>query len=543
MINKIDEVKAIVCDIKPDIVCFVETWTNSEHTNALLSITDFNIIARADRKDTTAGIGGGLIIYARKDINIFEHAIDPDIDVFNQHITVKLPLKNNTVLSLVLVYRPHKLYNGEQVVENNELLCKLLAKSQKPAVFVGDFNYPDIDWTTMTAKNDQSRKLVNVIEDKFYTQHVDFPTHVSGSLIDLVISTEQNLIINTEDIGRVGASDHNAILCQIQSNISLHRKEQTRENWKNANIEQMNMDINAVNWEVSFDELNTEECWNIFTEFLDHLLQKHVPKMQQPKSKQPPWLNRELLRLVRTKRRKWKKYKETNSQQYLEQYKELEKKVKKGTRNAKKNYERKLAKDSKSNPKLFYSYLKSKTSNRESVGPLKASNNHLVTDEKEMAEMLNNFFGSVFTREDLTIIPPCEQSNITHPMQELEFTPDIVKDKLIKLKKHSAPGPDGIKPRLLIDLADSVKYPLSIIFNKSYEKSEIPLDWKRANVAPIFKKGKKYDVGNYRPVSLTSIVCKVMESEIKDSVTEHLEINKVIRNTQHGFRKKQILSN
>ena len=65
------------------------------------------------------------------------------------------------------------------------------------------------------------------------------------------------------------------------------------------------------------------------------------------------------------------------------------------------------------------------------------------------------------------------------------------------------------------------------------------MDWKRANVAPIFKKGKKCDVGNYRPVSLTSIVCKVMESIIKDSVTEHLGINKVIRNTQHGFRKNR----
>ena len=104
-------------------------------------------------------------------------------------------------------------------------------------------------------------------------------------------------------------------------------------------------------------------------------------------------MNRELLRLVRTKRRKWKRYKETNSEQYLIQYTELEKKVKKGTRKAKKNYERNLAKNAKSNPKQFYSYLKSKTSNRESVGPLKNSDKTLVTEDKMMAEMLNNFFG------------------------------------------------------------------------------------------------------------------------------------------------------
>ena len=74
----------MVCDIKPDIVCLAETWTNGEHLNALLSIPEFNIIARVDRKDTTAGIGGGLLIYARNEIDIFEHIITTDVEVFNQ---------------------------------------------------------------------------------------------------------------------------------------------------------------------------------------------------------------------------------------------------------------------------------------------------------------------------------------------------------------------------------------------------------------------------------------------------------------------------
>ncbi len=78
-----------------------------------------------------------------------------------------------------------------------------------------------------------------------------------------------------------------------------------------------------------------------------------------------------------------------------------------------------------------------------------------------------------------------------------------------------------------------------MLFQKSYNTGETPSDWKNANVTPIFKKGKKCKASNYRPVSLTSIVCKLMESIIKDDMTEYLESNKIIKNSQHGFRKKR----
>ena len=104
---------------------------------------------------------------------------------------------------------------------------------------------------------------------------------------------------------------------------------------------------------------------------------------------------------------------------------------------------------------------------------------------------------------------------------------DYVKiaSKLKKLKPHSAPGPDQINTRLLIETADTVCVPLEHIFKLSMSESLIPLDWKRANVTPIFKKGSKFDCGNYRPVSLTSVICKTMESLIRDEIVNHLSVN------------------
>lgn len=81
--------------------------------------------------------------------------------------------------------------------------------------------------------------------------------------------------------------------------------------------------------------------------------------------------------------------------------------------------------------------------------------------------------------------------------------------------------------------------PLCIIFNKSFNSGIIPQDWRNANITPIFKKGSKADPGNYRPISLTSIICKIMESIVKDRVVEHLERHYLINSSQHGFMKRK----
>ncbi len=107
--------------------------------------------------------------------------------------------------------------------------------------------------------------------------------------------------------------------------------------------------------------------------------------------------------------------------------------------------------------------------------------------------------------------------------------------KIRNLRKDAAAGPDGISPRLLKDFETELSVPLEILFNKSLREGEVPSDWRKANVAPIYKKGPKGDPGNYRPVSLTSVPCKILESLIKDKLMEHLIQNKLIKDTQHGF--------
>ncbi|KGL80412.1 hypothetical protein N309_11639, partial [Tinamus guttatus] len=105
---------------------------------------------------------------------------------------------------------------------------------------------------------------------------------------------------------------------------------------------------------------------------------------------------------------------------------------------------------------------------------------------------------------------------------------DRVGEHLRNLDTHKSMGPDGIHPRVLRELADAIAKPLSIIFERSWRTREMLEDWKKANVTPVFKKGKKEDPGNYRPVSLTSVPGKVMERLILAVVSRHMEDKKVL---------------
>jgi len=114
---------------------------------------------------------------------------------------------------------------------------------------------------------------------------------------------------------------------------------------------------------------------------------------------------------------------------------------------------------------------------------------------------------------------------------------DCERDHLSNLDAHKSMGPDGMHPRVLRGLADVIAEPLSTIFERSCRTGEVPEDWRKASVITVFKKGKKEDPGNYRPISLTSIPGKMMEQLILDVTIKQVEEKKVLRSSQHGFTK------
>ena len=112
--------------------------------------------------------------------------------------------------------------------------------------------------------------------------------------------------------------------------------------------------------------------------------------------------------------------------------------------------------------------------------------------------------------------------------------------KLLKdLNPHKAAGPDHIKPLVLKELRDVLAPVIHIILQTSMDTGRVPSDWKNANVCPIFKKGDKCEPSNYRPISLTCVLCKLLEHIVASNLIGHLDNNGILYDLQHGFRSKR----
>jgi len=106
-------------------------------------------------------------------------------------------------------------------------------------------------------------------------------------------------------------------------------------------------------------------------------------------------------------------------------------------------------------------------------------------------------------------------------LRYITFTVSDIEKLLLKLNCNKSSGPDYIHPRILKECATVLSLPLWILFSSSMSEGQLPDTWKKAKVAPLFKKGSRTHVANYRPISLTSIVCKTMEKQVRDSLLQH----------------------
>ncbi|MCG8078525.1 MAG: reverse transcriptase family protein, partial [Candidatus Thiodiazotropha taylori] len=223
----------------------------------------------------------------------------------------------------------------------------------------------------------------------------------------------------------------------------------------------------------------------------------------------------------------------------------------------------------KVNTKKLYSLLKHSRQDNNGISSLKASGK-TVTSDADKAQTLNNQFQSVFspkspstlkalskmTLQDLhdsgikPTFPPGPYPNIPankKPFQPSPYPnmPDIlisvkgIENLLKKLNPHKASGPDQLKPIVLQTLHKELAPILQVIFQRSINQGKLPSIWKEANVSPIFKKGDKSDPSNYRPISLTCVLCKVLEHIVASNMTKHLNCNNILYELQHGFRERR----
>ena len=133
---------------------------------------------------------------------------------------------------------------------------------------------------------------------------------------------------------------------------------------------------------------------------------------------------------------------------------------------------------------------------------------------------------------------PFQSSPYRH-MHEIQISVKGIEMLLKSLNPHKGAGPDQFKPIVLQALHAELAPILQVIFQKSLDSGKLPHIWKEANMFPIFKKGDKSDLANYRPISLTCVFCKVLEHIVASNLTKHFANSNILFELQHGFGEKR----
>ena len=282
------------------------------------------------------------------------------------------------------------------------------------------------------------------------------------------------------------------------------------------------------------------ECWNILKYEIESIIDKFVPFRKQGKRCRKKHLSKEAIRKIMLKQTMWRVYRRIRKEEDYAKYKEALNAATTEIRQSKRSYEQKLACNIKNDSKSFYAYVRSKQNVQDKVGPLEDSAGNIISQGFLMAEDLNGYFSSVFTKEDISSLPVADakfQGAKSEYLGPLVVTPELVAKKIKAVKDNKSPGVDGIPPKLLMETVDQISIPLARVFNLSLKEGVVPFEWKEANIIPLFKKGSRNKSENYRPVSLTSVICKLLERLIKDHMVDFLVKHKLLNSCQHGFLK------
>ena len=525
--------ETIVAMNRYHVVGITESWLDTSNRDfiAEFSLPGYSIFS-CERENR---LGGGVILYVH---NSFQPSLVKTEAVTNVD-TLFIEIKNKCGKSKVvigIVYRP-----PGQPLENDHKLFDLMIETSHrcETVIVGDFNLPVKRWGDPLNCHTGSDLYTNLQESDFY-QCVNKPTRETN-ILDLIFTTTEDLV-NEVNVGPVfSTSDHRIITFKMRIEPSKAKisKEKVPD-FSKANFTRLRLILNNSDWSKISSEVDINKAWEAFTTELKNAVNLCVPfRDRRPATNKPKWWNSDIEKSLSLKTRAYKKYLSTHSQDDKLELDRIRRITKKLIKRSKKNLEEYIAEASKSNPKEFYSYVNKKKKVACSIGPLSKEEDNYTNNENEMASILNNFFASVFTDEDCASHQPLECNVTRNVLDQINIEERDIIRVIENIKVNKAPGPDKISPRIFKEVKDQISKPLSILFNKSLALGKVPSEWKCANVTPIFKKGNKSQPGNYRPISLTSIVCKLLETVIRDNMVKFLEENLIMKDSQHGFRNKR----
>ena len=537
--NKLKDFQSLVELKQAKIISVTESWLTEDIKNCeILPEADFNIY----RKDR-GGYGGVLTaihtsIYSK---------LRPDLmvqnDRHNEIIIVEIIIPKLPRIALLTYYRPPS-DNSVECPQNLETCLRRIREEGFSNILVmGDFNLPDFDLNLNVPLTDNNNYWYYYdIFQEFCLKHIVMcSTHQNGNRLDLILSTSPHLITDIDVEQDLFPSDHYLINFSIKAS-SLKNNKLTRSvfdyrnvDWTKVKAYLTNADlIDIVSDSVGIPDIN-RICDNWVSK-LEETLNTFVPRRIIRDINSPPWIDSEVINLSKKKETASKRARRTNAQSAWAKYRRLRNSLRNMIDQKYNKYTKDSLDDIRTNPKRFWSFLRSKTKSKHIPSEMKFQGN--TSDEPEVvANYFNNLFYSNFTHVHNTDNLPPINSFINPNLSIVQLSVAEVRIILQNIDTSKATGPDGIPGVFLKNCAKELAPSFTKLLNISLQAGIFPNSWKMANICPIFKKGDRTNCENYRPISLLSILSKIFERAICNII--YPEIKDLISNNQYGFVQRR----
>lgn len=517
-----------------DIIVLTETWLSESVQNAELFFTERQYsVFRCDRSSRR---GGGVLIAVADNLECFRIDFVTSLEFICIHITV-----DYQKLIFCVCYRSPSAPAGFCNALHDALHAVRAKFTNAPIFLFGDFNFPGIDWSSATISTDvtlsESSQFCTLCSEFSLTQVVTQPTRLTrttSSVLDLLLTDAPDLVSTINYME--GISDHR--LLHITLNLPARTSRNKRKiifNYGKANFTAINEGLAKFldEFVIGFELRSVNTNWCMFRNKIQELIDLHIPRKNITTNHRHPWYNQTLKRMANKKKRIFRKAKSSGKPEHWSELKEIVSKYKTAIKQAKYNFfNSTLPSMLTNNPKAFWSIVNDHEQSEISLFDPQSN----TIPKRDCANVLNQTFATTFS--DVSVSPyPDYNCFVRFPMDAVMIDYAGIVAIIKRLKLSSSCGPDNINTKVLKNTAVYSSIILSKIFEQSLLHGILPEDWKVGKVVPLHKSGDKHSPSNYRPISLTSVCCKIMEHVIYSQLVNFLESSSFFTHSQHGFRK------
>ena len=555
LFNKMDELRTLVVNASPSplIIGISESWANSCEPDSFYSIPGYSL----HRVDRVNQVGGGVMLYIQNNTphEVLKFRSDPAV-CESIWLSVKLP---SITLAVASIYKPPRTDDG--------LFCRLLERNISEArssadhiLLLGDFNAKHNSWYT----NDQTDALGERLQCLFASynlhQSVSFPTCLHQgylkSCLDLVISSLDPHKVSVRNTAPLGGGDHVVLdgrisLLSDPITCSIPEPNQIRWNWSEDSIASLRKGLSNCQFAASnippdctAPQEEVTRLWNDWRSNVIRISQQCCQSYRPPSRSQPrhgpsrPWVTQPLISQIKRKHFLFRQYLQCRTEAKWQAFTEQRNKVTSLLRRAKSDFVTSSSGDFHKH--RLHTVLRHLRKTQASAIPDLMSAGDRLTTAEAKAEALNQFFiqQSQQSVSDEDNVPSMHASPSLATSESLHhFSTDV--EEVATLLRHldhtKSPGCDGVSTRVLKEGAAELAPSLTALFNFSLSHCVLPQDWKDATITPLFKKGDPHLSTNYRPISLLSVVSKVLERIVHKRLYKHIE--HYLPPNQSGFRQ------